>query len=170
MSLRGTGLHRFVSPLRYPGGKGKIANFVKLLYLENGLVGSDYVEIYAGGASVALTLLFEEYASRVHINDLNRSVATFWKVVLENPDALCRRIRSASASMTQWRRQQAVQQATDPDEVDLASFSTALRARASSVAASSAARTKLARGSSTLDSIGRSLRDASSVSADFPAG
>jgi DNA adenine methylase len=120
---RKTPLHRYVSPLRYPGGKGKIANYLKLLFLESGLVGSEYVEVYAGGASVALSLLFEEYASRVHINDLNRSVATFWKVVLENPDALCRRIRSASASMTQWRRQQAVQHASDPDEIDLA-FST----------------------------------------------
>jgi DNA adenine methylase len=118
-----TPLHRYVSPLRYPGGKGKIANYVKLLFLDNGLVGSEYVEVYAGGASVALSLLFEEYASRVHINDLNRSVATFWKVVLENPDELCRRIRSATVSTTQWRRQQAVQLASDPDEADLA-FST----------------------------------------------
>jgi hypothetical protein len=35
------------------------------LFLENGFVGSEYVEVYAGGASVALSLLFGEYASRV---------------------------------------------------------------------------------------------------------
>jgi len=35
------------------------------LFLENGFVGSEYVEVYAGGASGALSLLFEEYAWRV---------------------------------------------------------------------------------------------------------
>lgn len=54
-----TQLSRYPSPLRYPGGKGKIANFVKLLMIENDLVGRDYVEPYAGGASVALSLLYE---------------------------------------------------------------------------------------------------------------
>jgi DNA adenine methylase len=119
----GNPLHRFLSPLRYPGGKGKIANFIKLLYLKNGLVGRDYVEVYAGGASVALSLLFEEYAPHVHINDLSRSVAAFWKVVLTNPDELCRRIRSCRATTSLWLRQRAVQESADPDEVDLA-FST----------------------------------------------
>jgi DNA adenine methylase len=80
-------------------------------------------EVYAGGASVALSLLFEEYASHIHINDLNRSVAAFWRVVLADPDALCRLIRSAPATMTEWRRQKAIQAAPNPDDLDLA-FST----------------------------------------------
>jgi DNA adenine methylase len=113
----------YPSPLRYPGGKGKVANFFKLLFLENDLVGSEYVEPYAGGASVGLALLFEEYASHIHINDVDRSVYVFWKVALEDPDALCSRIASARLSVREWDRQRAVQTASDPDEVDLA-FST----------------------------------------------
>jgi DNA adenine methylase len=113
----------YPSPLRYPGGKGKVANFFKLLFLENDLLGSEYVEPYAGGASVALSLLFEEYASHVHINDLDRSVFTFWKVVLERPDDLCGRISDARIDVEEWDRQRAVQSGEDPDELDLA-FST----------------------------------------------
>jgi DNA adenine methylase len=106
--------------LRYPGGKGKIANFLKVLFAQNGFVGYEYVELYAGGASIALSLLFEDYASRVHINDLNRSVFAFWHAVLNAPEKLCRRIVSARLTMTEWERQRAVQRASDPDIDDLA--------------------------------------------------
>lgn len=114
---------RFPSPLRYPGGKGKIANFMKLLFLKNKLVGHEYLELYAGGASVALSLLFEEFASHIHINDLNASVFAFWDAVLNNTEALCRRIHTTRVTVAQWRRQQAVQAASTPDSLDLA-FST----------------------------------------------
>jgi DNA adenine methylase len=113
----------YPSPLRYPGGKGKLANFIKLVLLENDLIGSEYIEPYAGGASVALSLLFEEYASHIHINDLNRSVYAFWKVVLEQPDELCARIRSARLDVKEWDRQRRVQAEQDPKDLDLA-FST----------------------------------------------
>ena len=115
--------HNFVSPLRYPGGKQKLANFIKLLFLHNDLVGHHYVEPYAGGASVALALLFEEYASHIHINDLNRSVYAFWWAVLNDTEKLCSRIQAAKLSIREWKRQKAVQEADDPDPLDLA-FST----------------------------------------------
>ncbi len=115
--------HLYPSPLRYPGGKGKLANFVKLVMLENDLVGSEYVEPYAGGASVALSLLFEEYASHIHINDLNRSVHAFWKAVLDQTDELCARIETAIVTTDEWHQQRAIQRAMAPDELDLA-FST----------------------------------------------
>lgn len=112
--------HLYPSPLRYPGGKRKLANFVKLLFLENDLVGSEYVEPYAGGASVALSLLYEEYASHIHINDLNRSVHTFWKVVLERSDELCEAIAAARLDIDEWRRQRAIQDEPNPSDVELA--------------------------------------------------
>jgi DNA adenine methylase len=114
---------RFPSPLRYPGGKGKLANFVKLLLLRNGFVGREYVEPYAGGASVALSLLYEEYASHIHINDLNTSIFTFWRVALDQPDLLCERIRDVSVTVDEWQRQRAVQEDLDATDVDRA-FST----------------------------------------------
>jgi DNA adenine methylase len=121
--MRGTDPHRFPSPLRYPGGKGKIANYLKLLFLGNGMVGHHYVEPYAGGSSVALSLLYEEYASRIHINDLNPSVHAFWAAVLNDTTSLCRRIQDTAVTMQEWERQRVVQAAESPDPLDLA-FST----------------------------------------------
>lgn len=123
MALERPAHQLYPSPLRYPGGKGKVANFFKLLFLENDLLGSEYVEPYAGGASVALSLLFEEYASHIHINDLDRGVYAFWKVMLEHPDDLCRRIAAARLGVREWDRQRQVQSACDSDELELA-FST----------------------------------------------
>jgi DNA adenine methylase len=96
---------------------------MKLLFLRNNLVGYDYAEPYAGGASVALTLLYEEYVSNIHINDINRSVFAFWYSVLNETEELCRRITDVELSIDQWRLQKDVQTATDPDILDLG-FST----------------------------------------------
>ena len=52
---------RSFTPLRYPGGKGKLAPFVKDLFRYNNLRDGIYVEPYAGGAGVALSLLLEGY-------------------------------------------------------------------------------------------------------------
>ena len=57
----------FLSPLRYPGGKAKVADFVQCLIKENALLDGTYVEPYVGGGSVALSLLFNEYVSDIHI-------------------------------------------------------------------------------------------------------
>lgn len=113
----------YPSPLRYPGGKGKLANFIKLVMIENDLVGSEYVEPYAGGASVALSLLFEDYASHIHINDLNRGIHAFWKSVLDSPRELCSRIESADVSVEEWEQQRDIQRRASSGGLDLA-FST----------------------------------------------
>jgi len=111
---------QFNTPLRYPGGKGRLSQCVADVMETNGLTGGHYVEPYAGGSAVALSLLMLEYASYVHINDLNRSVHAFWWAVLNDTDRLCARIRSERVSMAHWHRQRAVQRDLDADTLDLA--------------------------------------------------
>jgi DNA adenine methylase len=98
----------FHTPLRYPGGKRRLANIVTRLLEENGLRDVQYVEPYAGGSAIALDLLFGEYASVVHINDLSRPVYAFWYAVLNDTAELCRRIRRVRVTMREWRRQRSV--------------------------------------------------------------
>lgn len=109
---------RYESPLRYPGGKGRLAHYFKVLFRTNDLLDAEYVEPYAGGASVALALLFGEYASRIHINDFSRPVYAFWHAVLHDTETLSRRVRDARLTMGEYRRQKAVLQAAD--DIDLA--------------------------------------------------
>ena len=96
---------------------------MKLLFLENDLVGHEYVEPFAGGASVALALLFEDYASHIHINDIDRSVHAFWRGVLDHTDELCERIERTKLTVGERERQRAVPADESASVVDLA-FST----------------------------------------------
>lgn len=96
------------SPLRYPGGKRKVANYIKLLFKSNDLLDGHYVEPYAGGAGVALSLLFEEYASHVHINDIDPAVHAFWHSVLHETRSLCQLVRNVELTIDEWHRQRSV--------------------------------------------------------------
>ena len=62
------------SPLRYPGGKMKLAPFVTEIVIKNHLEGGCYVEPFAGGANIALHLLFNEFVQTVMLNDLDKSI------------------------------------------------------------------------------------------------
>jgi DNA adenine methylase len=106
----------FYTPLRYPGGKGKLVPFIKRIFDENDLVDGVYVEPYAGGAAVAMELLLHEYARKVYINDISAGVAAFWRSVLDDTEALCRAISRTKVTMTQWRMQREIQ--NHPDEHD----------------------------------------------------
>ncbi len=108
---------RYVTPLRYPGGKAKLARFVRAVLHKNALRDADYVEPYAGGAAVGLSLLINGDVARIHINDLDRSVHAFWYSVLNSTEQLCRRISSAKLSIDEWHRQRWIQK--HKDEVSL---------------------------------------------------
>lgn len=97
-----------ISPLRYPGGKRKLTNYIKLVLTENGLVGCTFVEPFAGGASVGLTLLMHNYVDSVHLNDLNPNIFYFWKAVFEDTDELCKRIAETKISIEEWHKQKGI--------------------------------------------------------------
>ncbi len=96
---------RYYSPLRYPGGKGKLSNFIKLILQENLLIDGNYVEPYAGGASIALDLLINEYVSDIHINDLDFNIYCFWYSVLNFTEELCKKVFDTDISVDEWRKQ-----------------------------------------------------------------
>jgi DNA adenine methylase len=68
----------------------------------NALVDGEYAEPYAGGAGIALELLFHEYASRIHINDISRPVHAFWKSVLDHTEKLCQLVADTALTVEAW--------------------------------------------------------------------
>jgi DNA adenine methylase len=96
------------TPLRYPGGKGKMAAYVKEIIRANKLFDGEYVEPYAGGAGIALELLLQEYVTKIHINDLSQPVYSFWKAVLNDTEELCRRVKNTRLSVASWDRQKRI--------------------------------------------------------------
>ncbi|MBF0406433.1 MAG: DNA adenine methylase [Candidatus Riflebacteria bacterium] len=99
----------YSSPLRYPGGKGKWANFMRLLFEENSIIGGDYIEPFAGGAAVALHLLYSGYANRIFLNDINKSIYAFWYSTLHSNDKLCSLISDTKITIDEWYKQKSIQ-------------------------------------------------------------
>ena len=101
------------TPLRYPGGKQKLTPFVTEIILANNLKGGHYVEPYAGGAGVAIELLLQGTVDAVHLNDVCPGIFAFWKAVLQDTDEFCDRIRCASLTVHEWRKQQLILKSGD---------------------------------------------------------
>lgn len=87
------------SPLRYPGGKGKLARFVADLVRANSIVDGVYVEPYAGGAAVAIELLLTGLVRRIEINDLNVPVYSFWNAILNDTQNLIHMIETTPINL-----------------------------------------------------------------------
>lgn len=92
------------SPLRYPGGKGKLSRFVAEVIRENGLQDGLYVEPYAGGAAVAWELLLTGLVRHVHVNDLSRPIYAFWRSVLDHTDELTKLVSDTPLDIETWKQ------------------------------------------------------------------
>lgn len=95
-----------VSPLRYPGGKRRLAPFVAGLMRRSGMEGGILAEPFAGGAAVTISLLEAGTASEAAIGDADPMVSAFWTAVF-SPLAPLLAEMAAEAEMTleEWRRQ-----------------------------------------------------------------
>jgi DNA adenine methylase len=94
----------FQSPLRYPGGKASLADFVEGCIRENLLNGGDFIEPYAGGAGLSLALLSRGVIERAFLVEKDPLVYAFWKSVVAHPDELCDKIYSIPVTLDAWRR------------------------------------------------------------------
>lgn len=94
--------NKLYTPLRYPGGKARFAPLIAKLMHANGLAGGHYLEPYAGGAGVALELLFHGNASHIHINDFDPALYDFWVSVTRQPEAMLKLLHDTPVDMNQW--------------------------------------------------------------------
>ncbi len=99
---------QYYSPLRYPGGKGKLAPFMKLLIQKTGHEGGTYIEPFAGGAGIALDCLLNDVVSEIVINDLDKGIYSFWKAVLNDTDRFVEDILAVPLNIDEWERQRQI--------------------------------------------------------------
>lgn len=78
-----------LSPFRYAGGKTWLVPEVRAWVEGLGFRPSVFVEPFAGGAIVGLTMAVQNLADKVVLSELDPDVAAVWKVVFgkSNPDA-----------------------------------------------------------------------------------
>jgi len=98
------------SPLRYPGGKAVLADFLADVLAVNGLQDGTYVEPYAGGAGAALNLLFGEHVRHIILNDADPCVFAFWHSILYRKNDFIARLRKTRITIPEWKRQRGIYQ------------------------------------------------------------
>jgi DNA adenine methylase len=93
-----------LSPLRYPGGKRRLAPYITALLDLHGLEPGVFVEPYAGGASVGLELLHFQLIERLVLGDRDPMIIAFWQTVRDDVDWLCRQVEQVDLDLDTWRR------------------------------------------------------------------
>ena len=95
-------MNRFLSPLRYPGGKTAIYPFLSSLLNENNLLGCSYAEPYAGGGGVALKLLKNNLVKDIYLNDYDKAIYSLWYSILNYSDELIKWIQDIVINVENW--------------------------------------------------------------------
>lgn len=113
------------SPLRYPGGKATLHPLMREVIAHNSLRYCRYAEPFAGGAGLALRLLFDGVVAGIHLNDLDLAIWSFWHSVLNRTEDLASMIEAAPVTISEWRRQREIVLSGgngDPLELGYAAF------------------------------------------------
>ena len=108
------------SPLRYPGGKNRLSKFIGLVIQNLNLKNCTYVEPFAGGAGIALSLLLDGVVDNIIINDYDKSIYSFWKAVKCNPSALIKKIIETPVNISEWYKQKNIYDTSKKYSVELA--------------------------------------------------
>ena len=95
----------FYSPLRYPGGKGKMTKQIISLIEKTGHVGGTYIEPFAGGAGIAIELLEKGIVSEIVINDYDKGIYSFWRAILSETSRFIEDIEKVPLNMDEWYKQ-----------------------------------------------------------------
>jgi len=96
---------RFLSPLRYPGGKGDLANFLEIVIERNNLTGTSFLEPFAGGAGASLRLLFKNVVKEVYLNDADIRIFALWHSILNETNRFVDSVFDVPLNIDEWKKQ-----------------------------------------------------------------
>lgn len=116
---------RTSSPMRYPGGKSSLFKLTSEIIWLNELQHGTYAEPFAGGAGLALSLLYSGHVAEIHLNDIDPAIWAFWYSVINCTDELVDKISGTDVSIEEWHRQRCVLRCSDhlrPVELGFAAF------------------------------------------------
>ena len=95
------------SPLRYPGGKANLADYVEGFLRNNLLTGSTFVEAFAGGAGLSLALLGRDLVKKCIWIEKDPLIYSLWACILNDTQNLIASIKETPVTLETWVRLQA---------------------------------------------------------------
>ncbi|RKS86881.1 site-specific DNA-adenine methylase [Orbus hercynius] len=97
-----------LSPLRYPGGKKQLEKFVNELFMLQGMESITYIEPFAGGSGLALSLLASNKVDNIIINDFDYAIYAFWYSILNNHENFIEKIEKTPITIKEWEKQKKI--------------------------------------------------------------
>lgn len=98
------------SPLRYPGGKTQLAKYIHDVIETNFTSPPVYIEPFAGGAGIALSLLLKNKSQRIVINDYDPAIYLMWYSLINFTEDFNNKILDINLDIEEWYKQQEIQQ------------------------------------------------------------
>lgn len=95
------------SPLRYPGGKAKLYDFIESAIKNINCVDT-YIEPFAGGAAIAIGLLVNGIVQNIVINDINIGIYSFWESIVSKPKEFIELIKTTPVSINTFKKQKEI--------------------------------------------------------------
>lgn len=92
-----------LSPLRYPGSKRRLVEFIRRFIQINDLHPLLYAEPFAGGASVALQLLCDGIVDKIGLADADPLITSFWQCVFFDTTWLVEAIEQVDVTLECWQ-------------------------------------------------------------------
>jgi len=96
----------FKSPLRYPGGKANLADYVEGFLRKNLLTGSTFVEPFVGGAGLSLSLIQRDLINNCIWIEKDPLIYSLWNCIFMETENLCRLIDETPVTLETWMRLQ----------------------------------------------------------------
>lgn len=96
------------TPLRYPGGKSSLTEFIWHTIEVNNCTEIPYCEPFAGGAGVAISLLLQNKVKSVILNDLDTGIYSLWYAILNDTDKLVKTINNVEVTLAVREQQKEV--------------------------------------------------------------
>jgi DNA adenine methylase len=116
--------HNYNTPLRYPGGKGRISGFIEDIIFLNNLEGCTFYELYAGGAGASVNLLLNGFCENIVLNDLDYHIYAFWYSILYHTDQFVKLVNDTKIDVQNWRQQKEIYDNCKNHEIIEVGFST----------------------------------------------
>ncbi len=90
------------NPLRYPGAKRFLVDYIDALLSSNNLIGCTFFEPYAGSAAVGLELLRKNRIRNLVLCEKDVLLYAFWESVFRHTEALCNLIETTPITIKTW--------------------------------------------------------------------
>lgn len=104
------------NPLRYPGGKYFLVDYIDKVLNVNRLYECTFYEPYAGSAAVALELLLTDKVEKIVVVEKDPLLYAFWYSVVHYSDELINKVWDLDVSLDTWHQMQKYKTVVTPLE------------------------------------------------------